>query len=332
MNTVAQSQQNINIVPQRVASDHYQVASFTDQSKIYDITFNYEKKMWVCNCPNAVIKHNNNCKHVILLKSYIHKKKQEQAPEAIQQHSTSAELVQVLSRIAHLEQEQSTRDTLLEQQQSLHEVKADQIAMMQTSLAAAQDTIKQQQYTLERQAQEIERLIDMIMSLQTSVCRLNELTIKQDIQLKGSLEQAESHHQKLLEQQEQIQIWELMLKRVQRETEDMLKAQGEVIVRTTDDQAQQIDALHEQISSQQKANEQVVRIVVEQVAAQPRQARPERQPEEDTAVKQISKSECKVGKFTVGVVGNCAACCDCSIGIMDKQCGHMVKVDQFLSK
>jgi sRNA-binding protein len=114
-----------------------------------------------------------------------------------------------------------------------------------------------------------------------------------------------------------------------------LELQRAEFKRMYEDQAQQIDKITEQISSQQKANEQVVRIVVEQQAPAPRQARQERQTAENTSIKTVKDAlgkitTCKVGKFTVPVRGNSAAGCDCSIGIMDRQCGHMVKVDQFL--
>src|SRR5689334_13290157 len=98
MTNLTQNQTNINIVPQRIAADHYQTPSFTNPSKIYNQRYNYELKRWDCDCPNFEIQKNLNCKHNILLKAFIHKKKQEKSQE--QHHSSSQELISILERIA----------------------------------------------------------------------------------------------------------------------------------------------------------------------------------------------------------------------------------------
>ena len=313
---------NTEIIPQRVAPDHYKTQSFTDPNKSYDQHLDYNLKRWNCNCPDFDYHKNLNCKHIILLRAYIKKASQAPAPE--QHHSSSAELIQVLTRIAKLEGAVSSLETeqhLVERDLEEHDSQLDvrteqhsmllgrltgrelQIDKMQKQLNLQHELIGRLQETKGQQAKQIERLMDLVGALQTSVCKLNERTIAQDETIKH-------------------------LKNDLQDYINMTEEQRLEII----DQAQQIDHLHEAVSSQTKQTEQVVRIVVDQPAQAPKQARQERQPAEDPAVKQVSKTECKVGKFTVRIQGNCAAGCDCSIGIMDRQCGHMVKVDQFLSK
>ncbi len=288
---------NTEIIPQRVTAEHYKTKSFTNPNKAYDQKFDYDLKRWNCNCPDFDYRKNLNCKHVILLRAYIKKEKaSQQAPE--RQHSSSVELVQVLTRISNLEHNQDSVDIALERMDHALCIKEDRLGILQGRLTG-------REYQIDKQQKDLVLQRELIGNLQTSVCRLNERTINQDVQIQQQTEQI----QQLLAAMEQQR-------------------------RMIEDQAQQIDKLHEAVSQQARPVEQVVKIVIDQPAQapnQPQQARQERQPSEDT-VKQISKTECKVGKFKVQVRGNCAAGCDCSIGIMDRQCPHMVKVDQFLSK
>lgn len=258
-------------------------------------------KRWICDCGDAEKNHNPNCKHNILLKAYIHKKKQEQAHE---QHSNSAELISILERIAKLENAMSsvkTEQYLVEHDLEEHKYQLD--TRSEQERLFRNDLIKQQH--------QIDRQADLISALQTSVCRLNELTIKQDIQI-----------QKLAAAHDELANF----------AQEMY-SQAQEYKRMLEDQVQQIDRLHDQIS-QQKPSEQVIRVVVEQQA---RTSKREVDEPKAIEIREIRDEQgkliaCQVGKFTVPVKGNSAAGCDCSIGIMDKQCGHMVKVDQFLSK
>jgi predicted RNase H-like nuclease (RuvC/YqgF family) len=280
---------NINITPIRVTAEHYQTQSFTTLDKIHEQHFNYDSKRWECSCANFRIQKNINCKHIILLRAYI--KQASQAPEPEQHHSSSVELVQVLTRIAKLENSVSSIETeqhLVERDLEEHNYQLDMLLGRLTN----------RELQIDKQQKQLNLQSELIGNLQSDVCRQDE-TIKK---LLAALDQ----------QGNMLQA---------------LALQAGMYQRLSEDQAQQIDRLHDQIG-QQKA-EQVVRVVVE--GAAPKQARQERQPAED-AVKQVSKTECKLGKFNVKVVGNCAAGCDCSIGIMDRQCPHMIKVDQFLSK
>src|SRR5271170_1891329 len=94
---------NIEIIPQRISCNHYKTQSFTNPNKAYDQNFDYDLKRWNCNCPDFDYHKNLNCKHIILLRAYIKREKAQQQPE--KQHSTSVELMSVLSRISVLEAE-----------------------------------------------------------------------------------------------------------------------------------------------------------------------------------------------------------------------------------
>jgi len=289
MNTIANNQQNINITPQRIETDHYQIASFSKADKIYDLTYNYDRKSWQCNCPVFAA----NCKHLILLRAHIKAEKAAQAP--VQQHSSSAELIQVLERISHLEHAERSNGKTFENINYYLNIKEDQVIILQDKLGG-------HGHTIDQQAKQIADQRELIAALQTSVCRLNELTIKQDMQI-----------QKLADAHDQLAhfMQEMMLQRT-------------ISDRLYEDQAQQIDKLTEQISAQAKPVEQVVRVVIDQPARQARAV-------VDMKVIRIG-NECRVGKNTVPVIGNSAAGCDCSVGAKGQQCHHMVEVDKFLSK
>ena len=215
MTNLTQSTTNINIEPTRIACDHYQTPSFTTPNKIYNQNYNYDLMRWECDCGDATKNHNPNCKHNKNLRAHIHSKMQELA-QAPKQHSSSAELIQVLTRISKLEQAQDRTDAAFEQQQYQHEIKADQIVLIQDRLrgydqlqkqlttlqdrsyAAEADNeelqheLKQQSYTINRQQQQLDRQADLISALQGSVCKLNERTISQDETIKKLLEALDS--------------------------------------------------------------------------------------------------------------------------------------------
>lgn len=285
MNTIVQNQQSINIIPQRIASDHYQIASFTDNGKIYDLHYHYGQKRWECNCPNYIFQHNTNCKHLILLRAHIKAEKAQQAPV---QHSSSVELVQTLERISHLEH--------------AHVVIGQHVEQIDYHLQRKSDQFDGHEHTIQRQAKQIADQRELIGALQTAVCRLNELTVHQDMQL-AKLAQA---HDELTNFAQEISL------------------QVQTYQHLLEDQAQQIDKLHEVIGSQQKPAEHVVKIVVEQPTPRQREV-------VDRKVMRVG-NECKVGKNSVRIIGNCAGSCDCSTGAKGQQCLHMIEVDKFLSK
>lgn len=291
MNSIANNHQIINVIPTRLAADHYQTPSFTNPEKIYDQIYNYDLKRWLCNCGDAVKRHNPNCKHNILLKSYIHKKKQEQTQQTEQkQHSSSVELVQVLTRISNLEAESANLKETLYAQNELIEIKDQQIIILQDRLRAAEMREPVQQKQIDRQA-------DLISSLQTSVCRLNERTINQDETIKQLLA-AMAEQKRMLE-----------------------------------DQAQMIDQLTDQLNQQARPIEQVVRVVVEAPAKSSKREADEPKAME---IKEIRDEHgkltaCKVGRFNVRVFGNSTGDCDCSIGLLGKQCPHIVAVDRHIT-
>src|SRR5271157_547280 len=284
MNSLSQSTTNINIVPQRLEADHYQTPSFTGTDKTYNQHFDYDLKRWTCDCPNFTKQGNQNCKHIILLRAYIQREKAQQpapAPApAAEHHSNSQELISILHRISTLEQfaelaeagihgleDKNHRQQLdLEEHEFQIGVRAEkeqqhrlQIIDLQNKCQAAQTDheelehkIDQQAHTINRQQSQLDRQADLISALQTSVCRLNERTISQDETIKRLLEALDQQGNML----------------------QALALQAGMYQRLYEDQAQQIDKLYEQISSQQKpASEQIVRIVVEQPAPAPRQAR-----------------------------------------------------------
>jgi chromosome segregation ATPase len=230
----------------------------------------------------------------VKLRTFI--KAEKAATTPVQQHSTSAELVQTLERIARLEHAQSDNSEHFGNINHYMNIKEDQVAILQDRLGGYEYQISQQQ-------KQIEKLMDIVSTLQSEVCKLNERTINQDVQIK-QLSEAHDEASHLIQ--------ELVLQRA-------------VSDRLYEDQAQHLDALHEQINSQLRPAEQIVKIVVEQPA--PRQ----RVVATKTEIIRIG-NECKYGNNTVKVVGNSAAGCDCSKGSKGLQCDHMIEVDKFLSK
>jgi hypothetical protein len=278
MNSLAQNQQIINVIPVRIEAEHYQIASFTETDKIYNQRFDYGLKHWTCDCPNYTVQKNLNCKHLILLRAYI---KQAKAPE--QHYSSSQELISILTRIAKLENSASSleaEDHMLNKDFEEHEYKFGVVSEK-----------------FEEQQKQIDELTQFVREQDKKI----ETLIAHDVQRKREIE--------------------------------LLREEGFRYEHKIKEQAQQIDALHEQLSNQQKVNEQIVRIVVED--AKPKAATPAKEANE--AIKPVKDANgkivaCKVGKFAVKVIGNCAASCNCSIGKLGRQCGHMIDVDDFLSK
>ncbi len=355
MTNLTQTTTNINIEPTRLEADHYQVPSFTGTDKTYNQHFDYDLKRWTCDCPNFTMQKNQNCKHIVLLRAYIKLASQQQAT-ASEHHSSSQELISILERISNLEHAQAATDAAFEQQQYQHEIKADQIVLIQDRLrgydqlqkqlttlqdrsyAAEADNeelqheLKQQSYTINRQQQQIDRQSDLISALQSSVCKLNELTISQDETIKkllAALDQQGNFIQAMALQAEMYKhLYEDQAQQI-----DKLHDQQELADKA---RCREIDDLRQQLESQARPAEQIVRVVIEQPATrQAHEASPAKEAKEiikpikDASGKILS---CKVGKFNVPVVGNSAAGCNCSIGIMDRQCPHMMNVDRFLSK
>lgn len=304
MTNLTQTTQNINIVPQRIASDHYRTRSFTNPNKTYDQHFNYELKQWDCTCRDFEKNHNTNCKHNILLRACIKKEKAQQAPALATElhHSNSAELISILERIAKLENAMSSVETeqhLVECDLEEHKYQLDTRSEQEKLLR--NDLIKQQK--------QIDRQADLISALQTSVCRLNERTIRQDEAIK-----------KLLVAHDQLANFAQEMYLKAQEYKSMLE-----------DQAQQIDKLHDQVSSQQKS-EQVVRVVVEPATRGKREAdEPKAMEIREIRDEHGKLTACKVGRFTVRVFGNSAGDCDCSTGLLGKQCPHVVAVDRYIT-
>jgi hypothetical protein len=171
---------NTEIIPQRIEADHYQVPSFTTIDKIYNQKYDYDLKRWICDCPDTEKRHNINCKHVIILRTFIKREKAQQQPE--KQHSTSVELVQVLTRIANLEAESTDLSKALYAQNELIGIKDQQIIILQEKLKSAE-------YQLSQHQQRIDDQRELIAALQTSVCKLNERTINHDTQINALAEQ-----------------------------------------------------------------------------------------------------------------------------------------------
>lgn len=354
MTNLTQNTQNINIVPTRLEADHYQTPSFTGTDKIYNQHFDYDLKRWTCDCPNYTIQKNLNCKHIILLRAFIRNASQ---PEQKQHHSNSTELINILERIAKLEHAQEAAETsimgvekgqmLLERDWEEHETQLgarteqetllrQQIIDLQNKYYAAQTEheelelkVKQQQITINRQSQQIEALIEL-MNKQAETIEINR---QNHYAIIKEMDQELRQHTEIIEQQKkQIETWELMLKRVQRETEDTTKAEHEILISITNDQAQQIDALHDRISSQKPA-EQIVRVVVEPAARTNKREADEPKAMEIREVRDGSGklTACKVGRFEVKIFGNSAGDCNCSTGLLGKQCPHVIAVDRHIS-
>jgi hypothetical protein len=156
---------NTEIIPTRVASDHYQTPSFTEADKIYDQNFDYDLKRWLCNCADATYRKNMNCKHAILLRAFIKREK----AQAGTQHSSSVELVQTLARISTLEGTVWNLDHALS-------IKEDQTNILLGRLTG-------REYQIDKQQKQLNLQRELIGNLQSDVCRLNERTINQDVQI-----------------------------------------------------------------------------------------------------------------------------------------------------
>src|SRR5262245_42169136 len=125
MNTVVAQE------PIRIAADHYQTPSFTKENKTYNQTYNYEENKWDCDCPAGTYYKYKTCQHVHVVRGWIKKQRessvQQEATEVVEQHSSSMELVQVLTRISNLEHSQDSTDAALERQQHQLEIKSYQV-------------------------------------------------------------------------------------------------------------------------------------------------------------------------------------------------------------
>src|SRR5260370_33426661 len=256
---------NINIIPQRVAADHYQTQSFTDPNKNYDQIYDDILKRWRCNCGDAVERHNPNCKHNILLRAYI--KKASQQPEQ-KHYSNSQELISILERIAKLEHAQESTEVeqhLVERDLEEHQYQLDTRAEQERLL----------RLQLDQQSQQIERLMDIVGTLQSQVCKLNERTISQNETIKQQQKYIEMFCNRIPElnslvdrQRQSIQDISGIVAREIKLANDRL-----------DDQAQQVDHLHQAVSAQQNPAEQVVKIVIDYPARQSREAAPSQESE-----------------------------------------------------
>ncbi len=356
MTNLTQSTQIINITPKRISADHYQIQSFTKTNRTYDQYFNYELKRWDCTCPDFEKNYNTNCKHNILLRAYIKQASTEQpAPATEQHHSNSTELISILTRIVKLENAMGDAETsiinaekgqmLIERDLEEHkyqlDTRSEQERILRQQLAQQQKQIDQLMQLTKQQAEtiEINRANHFAVILETS--KIVEQQQEQIEKLLAALDQQGNMIQELeLQRAEMKRMLDETIMDHQRLRKEFALAdlhrykEIKQLRKETEDQAQKIDRLHDQLESQARPAEQIVRVVVEAPAA-----RSKRESDEPKAmeIKEVRNEQgklvaCKVGRFTVKVSGTCAGNCDCSTGIMDRRCPHIAKVDEYLSK
>lgn len=179
MTTTNTTTTTYNPTPTRISSTHYQLPSRTREDKMHNLKLQRNKQgrlAWLCDCEDATYNKNPNCDHRIYLIEWIQQEKAKRQEPAEQKHSTSIELLSVLSRISSLEEEAQIFSKTLQAQNDLIDIKDQQIIILQDKLRAAEYQLKQQQERLDDQR-------ELIAALQTSVCRLNERTINQDTQI-----------------------------------------------------------------------------------------------------------------------------------------------------
>lgn len=141
-----------NPIPTRVSSTHYQLPSRTRENKIHNIKLQKNKQgrlVWLCDCEDATYNKNPDCDHRVRLIEWIQEEKAKRQEPAEQKHSTSIELLSVLSRISTLEEEAQIFSRALQAQNELIDIKDQQIIILQDKMRAAEYQIKQQNQTVE---------------------------------------------------------------------------------------------------------------------------------------------------------------------------------------
>ncbi|GCE17562.1 hypothetical protein [Dictyobacter kobayashii] len=172
------------IMPQRIASDHYQVASFRRKDKIYNLRFDHTTQAWNCDCPDTIVNKNNHCKHTTLLKTWIIAQKH--AQQKVQQEAT--EIVnQVVATTPLTEQNHIDPQHARTLHQTQHNLIAEQDAIIH-SLNQKITTIQ------EEHSYQLNMLLNQVVTLQQQLTAAQETNTTLFNTISQRLE-ALTHHQ-----------------------------------------------------------------------------------------------------------------------------------------